>query len=78
MLQRSLAAPYPPMSTIIEQARRDLQIARSDAARAKQTYKATVEKLRAAELRVQKLEITELELAIEHDALRKRAAPGRR
>jgi ATP phosphoribosyltransferase regulatory subunit HisZ len=60
--------------SILEQARRDLARARSEASKAQQTFKAAVAKLRDAELRVQKLEITQIEWEAEQAALQQRRA----
>jgi hypothetical protein len=60
--------------SILEQARADLTRARSEASKAQQTFKAAVAKLRDAELRVQKLEITQIEWEAEQAALQQRRA----
>jgi ATP phosphoribosyltransferase regulatory subunit HisZ len=65
------------MSILLEQAQRDLQATRSDASKAEQTFKAAVAKLKAAQNRVDRLLITQMEADHEMAVVQRRARAGR-
>jgi hypothetical protein len=65
------------MTSILDQAQRDLRLARSEASNAQRIFKAAVAKVRAAEQRVQRLEITQMETDLLMSELRRRARAGR-
>jgi hypothetical protein len=77
MLVWSPTTPRLTPMSILEQARRDLQLARGDAIKAQATFKVAVARLREAEQRVHRLEIAQIETdALMHE-LQRRASAGR-
>lgn len=66
-----------PMNSILEQARRDLQGASSAARTAQDNFRTAVAKLRAAEQRVQRLEIAQMETDVLMHELQRRASASR-
>lgn len=62
------------MNSILEQAQNDLAFAKRDAFKAQVAYRAAIAKLKAAQLRVDKLLITQMEIDHEQDVIRQRAA----
>jgi hypothetical protein len=65
------------MSSILEEARRALGQAQAAARRTATAHQSAMTKVREAEKRLSRLEIAELDIAIELDALKRRASAGR-
>lgn len=65
------------MSILLEQARRELDAARSDVFTAATTYKAAVATAKDAQARVRKLEMAQIDADLLMHQLERRAAEGR-